>query len=97
VWKSPERANPEKDLGSTADNAVSTEDLETPSKVASHIDPTTTSATVSDKNKDQNKNPKAKQMRKFNPSWQHTFPWVKLVNKKMFCDVCMNNQHASMS
>ncbi|CAB3999784.1 zinc finger 862-like [Paramuricea clavata] len=33
-------------------------------------------------------------MRKFNPSWQHIFPWVKLVSKKMFCDVCMNNQHA---
>jgi hypothetical protein len=94
VRKSPERANPEKDLGRTADDAVSTEDLEAPRKVASHIEPTTSSATVGDQNQDQNKNPKAKQARKFNPSWQHAFPWVKLVNKKMFCDVCMNNQHA---
>ena len=38
---------------------------------------------------------KAKQTRKINLSWQHAFPWVKLINKKMFCDLCMNSQHAN--
>ena len=39
----------------------------------------------------------SKPKRKFNALWQKAFPWVKLVNKKMFCDVCMNNRRADKS
>ena len=37
---------------------------------------------------------KTQQRRKFNPAWQKAFSWVKLINNKMFCSVCMNSKYA---
>ncbi|CAB4014784.1 Hypothetical predicted protein [Paramuricea clavata] len=48
-------------------------------------------------NTEQSERSNAKQKRKFNPLWQKAFPWVRLVNKKMFCDVCTKNKHADKS
>ena len=91
VRKSPQRENPENDIEVTADDIVNTQDSvsEAQNNVASPIEPTSSATT-----EDLNKKAKVKQTRKFNPSWQHAFPWVKLVNKKMFCDVCINSQQA---
>ena len=76
-------------LGVSADYVVNTEDSEARGNVVSPIEPTTSSALMESQNETANK---AKQTCKFNPSWQHAFPWVELINKKMFCAICMNSQ-----
>ena len=48
-----------------------------------------TSATTASKKKTQ--------IHKFNPAWQKAFSWVKLINNKMFCGVCMNSKYADNS
>ena len=89
MWRYVVRKDQE---NTTADSTFSIENPEASSNVGhQHVQPSTSSATGDDQNI---KKTKAKKTRKFNPSWQHAFPWVKLVNHKMFCDICTKDKHA---
>ena len=72
-----------------ANEAVDVEDA-----VIETVWPATTSAEKRDDMNSKSDRATERRNRKFNPSRKKAFPWVKVVNNKMFCDVCMKSRYA---